>query len=71
MYWEIDCYAICWKDTVAKQYEYNEIDAVKHSTVDATLRSYRIKHNFIPVFSSQYLQMHVFNIFIEMICRQM
>lgn len=43
------------KDTVSKQDEDDEIDAVVHSTIDPTLRSNGVEHHFIPVFTRQNL----------------
>jgi len=39
------------KDTVAKEDENDEVDAVEHSTVDATLRLDGVEHDFVPVFA--------------------
>ena len=44
------------KDTVAKQDENDEIDAVRHSTVNSALWLDGVKHHFVPVFARQYLK---------------
>jgi hypothetical protein len=44
------------KDTVAKEGENDEVEAVDHaSIVDASHRHDAIVHHFIPVFTGQYL----------------
>jgi len=49
------CYHKYAKDTVAKQDENDEVDAIKHSAINAALRLNSIEHHFVPVFARQYL----------------